>query len=221
MDATPSGRALGILYAEDFGQPPPSPTPEPVFAPPSLTQADIDAACIRAVQAAEIAWSGSAAERRAEALAALAASLGDARAEAAARAEEVADGLARAALGALASVLPHASRKHGDAEVRVLLHRMLPLIAAQTRVVVRVHAGLIEALQQDLAQLDDLAGQIELRPANLPPGDTRLSWDDGGLVRDSAAICAAMIDGLAQLGLVDPPSPTPHTKHEWSPALAQ
>ena len=221
MDATRPGLALGILYAEDFGRPPPPPSPKPAPATPSLTQADVDAACIRAVQAAEIAWSGSAAERRAEALAALAASVQAAQTEAAARAEAVADGIARAALGALAHVLPDAARKHGDAEVRALLRRMLPMVAAQTRVVVRVHAGMIGELQEDLAQMDDLADQIEFRPANLPPGDARLSWEDGGLVRDTAAICAAIIDGLAQLGLIDPPSPAPQPKHERSHALAQ
>lgn len=219
MNASQPARALGILYAEDFGRAPP--VPEPVRAPVALTQADIDAACIRAVQAAETAWSGSAAERRAEALAALAANLRTAQTEAAARAEAVADGIARTALSALAHALPHATRKHGDAEVRALLGRMLPMLAGQTRVVVRVHAGMIEGLTEDLAELDELAGQIELRPANLPPGDTRLSWDDGGLVRDTAAICTAMIDGLAQLGLVDPPTQAPHAQHEWSHALAQ
>ena len=40
--------------------------------------------------------------------------------------------------------------------------------------------------------------------ANLAPGDVRLAWEDGSLVRDSAAICAALQDGLARFGLTEP-----------------
>jgi hypothetical protein len=80
------------------------------------------------------------------------------------------------------------------------------LVAPSTRLVVRVHSGLIDAIGADLAAIDDtLVNQVELRPANLPPGDVRLSWDEGRLVRDTAAICTALQDGLAALGLTGAP----------------
>ena len=200
--------ASGILYAEDFGRvsraPPPAPPPKPAAAP-QPTQADIDAACARAVEAAEIAWSASAAERRAEALALLAAGLAEMRQNAAEHAEATAEGLARTVLGLVAGVLPAYCRAHGDAEVRALVKRLAPLVARSGRMVVRVHPSLVETLTEDLAQLDEqVAGNVEVRPANLPAGDVRLAWEDGSLVRDTAAICAALQDGLAQFGLSEP-----------------
>ena len=205
--------ALGILYAEDFGRdrnpppPRPAPAPPPPAAPRGPTQADVDAACIRAVQAAQTAWSESAAERRAEALAALAAALSDAREQDAQQAEALANGIARTVLSMLVGTLPHLCRGHGDNEVRAIMRRLAPVLARDTRLVVRVHPGLIDTLADDIATIDDsLALNIELRPANLPPGDIRIAWEDGSLARDTGAICAAMRDTLAQLGLDADPS---------------
>ena len=209
MDAHARPADLGILYAEDFGNerqkatPAAKPAPQP--SPPPITQADIDTACIRAVQAAEHAWSTGAEERRAGALSALAAGLTEARQEAARHAETVADNIAQTALSLLAGALPHFCRNHGDEEVRALMARLIPFLAPSTQLVVRVHPALIETLAADIAALDDgLTAQIELRSANLPPGDVRLSWEDGRLTRDSSAICTALQDGLAALGLINP-----------------
>ena len=203
--------ASGILYAEDFGlalrvprrapaPPPPAPT-----GPPPLTQADVDAACARAVQAAEVAWSASADERRAEALLQMAAGLDAVRQEAAQQAEAAAEALSRTVLGLVAGALPSFCRNHGDAEVRALVGRLAPLLGRAGRLVVRVHPALAEVLAADMAALEEPASShVELRPANLPPGDVRLAWEDGSLIRDSTAICAALIDELAQFGLLDP-----------------
>ncbi len=208
--------ALGILYAEDFGIDPaaaPPPPPQPP-APPSLSQADIDSACVRAVQAAERAWSASAAERRAEALAAIAEGLAQARNEAAAQTEAVIEEVARTVLSMVAGVLPHFCRNHGDAEVRALVDHLAPLLARSRRLVVRGHPGLLEQLAGDIAALDEpLAANIELRPANLAPGDVRIAWEDGSFSRDAAAICTAITDGLAQFGLLADPT------HDLSEAM--
>ena len=204
MDEYVSSPPAGILYAEDFGSPAPAPR-TPKSSPP-LTRDDVDNACIRAVQSAQNAWADHAAERRTASLEAVAAGLAEARRAAETQAESVAEGIAQVALGMVSSVLPHLCRNHGDAEVRALMRQILPLLAPSTPVVVRVHAGLIEALQADLATMpDELAANLELRPANLAAGDARLSWADGHMVRDTAAICAAVQQGLAQLGLDTPP----------------
>ncbi len=206
MDGFMSAGVAGILFAEDFGEPDPVPAgpgPEPAPLPPALTQDDVDAACIRAVRSAERAWGEGAAERRAVALEALAAGLAEARAAAAAAAEAVAEGVARAMLGVLAGVLPDLCRAHGDAEVRALLRQVLPEVGAAGPVVVRVHAGLLAALEADLAALDgDLVDRVELRAANLPPGDARLGWEHGGMVRDAAALAGTVRDCLSRLGLL-------------------
>jgi len=204
--------ANGILYAEDFGldlqvrrAPAASRPPAPPPAPPALTQADVDEACVLAVQAAQAAWTASAQERRAEALAILAARLDEVRQDAAQLAEAAADELARTVLSLVAGALPAYCRAHGDAEVRALVGRLAPLFGRAGRLVVRVHPGLAESLSQDLAAMDDeVAANVELRSANLAPGDLRLAWEDGALVRDTAAICAALRDGLAQFGLYEP-----------------
>lgn len=207
--------ALGILYAEDFGTGRTKPWPPPTTRPPSstppppaaLTQADIDRACIRAVQAAESAWSSGAEDRRAEALSALASNLTQARADAARHAEAVADSIARTVLTILAGLLPDLSRNHGDAEVRALLKHLVPILAPGLRLVIRVHPDLVDILAQDVATLDDtLLPHIELRPANLQPGDVRLAWEDGSLTRDAAAMVAAVHDSLKDCGLTVPPS---------------
>ena len=199
--------ALGILYAEDFGNTAPPPAAPPAALQPAagpLTSADVEAACHRAVALARTDWAASVETRRTAALETLAAGLAEAREAAEEAAEAVADGVARTALSMLAGLLPNLSRRHGDAEVRVLLQAMLPLLAAQRSVVVRVHAGLIEALEHDFAAFDEeLAARIELRPGNLPPGDARLAWEDGSLVRDAAVIHQALTDALSRLGLLE------------------
>lgn len=220
MDEFHSHGILGILYPEDFGievePPPPEPEPPP---PPPLTDADVDAACREAVAAAEAAWADSATARRTTALETLAAGLATARRDADAQAEALAEGLARTTLSMVAGALPHLCRTHGDAEVTALLHALLPALAARTRVVVRVHAGLAALLEDDLARLGDgIEDQVDLRPVNLAPGDVRLSWEGGTLHRDAATLCAAMTDALAGLGLFvpeaappsPPPTPVPH-----------
>ena len=204
MDEFHSPGILGILYAEDFGLEPELP-PDPEPAPPPLTAADMDAACSVAVAAAEAAWADCATARRTAALETLAAGLATARRDADTRAEALADGLARTTLALVAGALPHLCRTHGDTEVTALLHQLLPVLAARTRVVVRVHAALAALLEDDLARIGDgLTDQVELRPVNLAPGDVRLSWEGGTLHRDTAALCAAMTDGLARLGLFVP-----------------
>ena len=208
MQANPR-TALGILYAEDFSNdraaPKPAAKAPPPPPPPGPTQADVDAACIRAVQAAQNAWTESANERRAEALAAIASAMAEAREQDAMQAELLADGIARAALSMLAGILPHLCRKHGNAEVRATVARLAPILARSTRLVIRVHPDLIDVLASDVAAIDD-AANVELRPANLPPGDVRVAWEDGSMTRDTAAICTAMQEILAQLGLDAEPS---------------
>jgi len=51
----------------------------------------------------------------------------------------------------------------------------------------------------------ELAADIALLPTDaLAPGDLHVGWTEGALVRDTGAICRAMQDALAGLGLLDP-----------------
>ena len=236
-----SSAALGILYAEDFDAEPeqPAPAPEPAakLRPVSepqpepmpeaktaqaIPRADVNALCIRAVEAAQAAWAESAQERRTLALEALAEGLASARRDSEEAAEAVADGVARTALAMLASLLPELCKSHGDQEVRLLVKSLLPLIARTGPVVIRVRPELIELVRADIDTLNDGAFEkVELRAANLSAGNVKLSWDEGSLARDSAAIRKAIEDSLAQLGLTNAPETISSLQDAWSFAYAE
>ena len=213
MDGMAS-RFVGILYAEDFDDDPELPlpagqprAPEPA-APPSFTMADLEAAQrlagTEAVQAAQAEWERSALHDRTRSLAAIASAVAGAQGEARILADAAADGMARTMLSMLAGLLPDLCAQHGGAEVRALLRHLLPTLAQQTRIAVRVAPAVLDAVREDLALLDeDLAAVVELTAAPLTPGDARVTWTDGSLVRDQAAIRGAIAAALAELGLIE------------------
>ena len=214
MDGMAS-RFVGILYAEDFDDPelplaadlPPVSAAEP--APPSFTLADLEAAqqIARrdAVQAARAEWERSALHDRTQSLAAVASAVAGAQGEARALTDAVADGTARTMLSMLAGLLPGLCAQHGGAEVRALLRHLLPTLAQQPRIAVRVAPAVLDGVREDLALLDeDLAAAVELTAAPLTPGDARVTWTDGSLVRDQAAIRQAITAALTELGLLEP-----------------
>ncbi len=208
MDGAAS-RFVGILYAEDFDDSDASPMPEPSAAPPSFTLTDLEAAQqiarANAVQAARAEWEASALHDRTRSLAAIAAAVAEARQEARTLTETVADGAARTILSMVAGVLPDLCVQHGGAEVRALLRHLLPTLAQQPRINVRVGQAVLDGVRADLALLDeDLVAAIALTAAPLAPGDTRVTWTDGSMVRDQAAIRTAITAALTELGLLEP-----------------
>jgi len=208
MDGMAS-RFVGILYAEDFDDPQLPPMPEREPAAPSFTLDDLEAAQniarADAVQAARAEWEQSALYDRTQSLAAIASALANARQEARVLADKVADGATRAILSVVAGLLPDLCARHGGAEVRVLLRRLLPTLTQQPRIAVRVGSAILEGVREDLALLDeDLAATVVLTAAPLAPGDARVTWTDGSLVRDQAAMRAAITAALTELGLLEP-----------------
>jgi hypothetical protein len=197
-----------LLYEEDFDAPPPAPPPEPASeveappGPPPITPADVELACAEAVATARTLWARELDAERLDAVRALAAGLDRLQGEVAAQVERVAEPLARAVLGMVAAALPELCRAHGEAEARALLRRVAPIVAGSGPLVVRAHASMLEGLRGELAELDeDVLARVELRAATLPPGDLRLSWPDGSVSRDAAALRAAIADELCILGL--------------------
>ncbi len=215
MDGMAS-RFAGILYAEDFDDDPePLPpadlprAPEPEPPPPSFTLDDLEAAQriarTEAVQAARAEWERSALHDRTQSLAAIASAVAGVQGEARTLADAAADGLARTILSVLAGLLPELCARHGAAEVRALLRHLLPTLGQQPRIAVRVAPAVLDGVREDLALLDeDLAAAVELIAAPLTPGDARVTWTDGSLVRDQAAIRHAMTSALTELGLLEP-----------------
>ena len=208
MDGMASG-FVGILYAEDFDDPQLAPLPEAAPTPPTFTSDDLEAARqmarIDAVQAARAEWESSALHDRTKSLVAIAGALADAQREAGVLIDTVADGVARAILSVLAGLLPSFCARHGGAEVRALLRHLLPTLAQQPRIAVRVSPSILDGVREDLALLDeDLAACVVLTAAPLLPGDARVAWTDGSLVRDQAAIRVAVSAALTELGLLEP-----------------
>ena len=212
MDSLAPG-FVSILYAEDFDDevppPPPEPPTEPEPAPPSYTQGELEAAqqaaCADAVQAARAEWERSALHGRTQSLAAIAAALAGAQGEADALAEAVAEDTARTVLSVLAGLLPDLCARHGAAEVRALLRHLLPTLAQQPRIAVRVAPAALDGVREDLALLDEeILAAITLTAAPLAPGDARVTWTDGSLTRDQAATRRTISAALSELGLLDP-----------------
>lgn len=200
----------GILYAEDFDEPalpPPVPAPEPpepTFCSGELAEAR-RAAAEAAVAQARMEWERSDAHSRSLALCAIAADLTAAQEAGRQLAEAAANGTVRAILSLAAGLLPAYCARHGDAEVRNLLRHLLPTLVREPRITVRVGPAIAGAVRTDLASMDDdLASRVSVTAVDgLSPGDARVAWADGSLVRDAHAIHAAMVDALAGLGLVD------------------
>jgi len=211
---------FGILYAEDFDDPQPPSTPEPEPPPRSYTPAELEAAPhsagADAVRAARAEWDQSALHDRTQSLSAIAAALAGSQHEARLLAETVADGAVRTILSVLDGLLPDLCARHGAAEVRALLRHLLPTLSQQPRVAVRVSTAVIDSVRNDLALLDDdVAASIVLTTAALLPGDARVTWTDGSLVRDETAIRAAIASALTELGLLEPAT-TPTNKRSMA-----
>ena len=200
---------LGVLYAEDFDEDGSAPaaahtTAELEVIDPVFTAAELDAARAEARQAGRAEAEHGLAGSRNHMLSVLVAGLSDARESARAVAETVADGTAQCILSALAACLPALCEQHGAAELRALVRALLPALSQEPRVTVRVNPHMLSAMQAEIATLDtDAANCVHLIPTDaVPPGDARIGWADGSVVRDAARARAAFQDGLALLGLL-------------------
>ncbi len=121
-------------------------------------------------------------------------------------AEDAAEALAQAVLSIVAAALPNLCARHGEGEARAMLMALLPSLAAEPRITVRVSVHSADAVAADLATLDpELAVLVQLVPTEaLPLGDVRVSWENGVCQRNGAETCAAVRRVLAPLGLLLP-----------------
>ena len=209
IDPDEKSMFLGILYAEDFDSPnevsePVSKTVEPVFTLIELEAAQAAASC-EAVLIARASWEAGASNLRAQLLGQVAASITASQDSVRVMAEELATETAKAVLAVLAGLLPHFCRSHGDAEMRAMLRHLLPQLAQQPRVIVRVHPVALDGVRQDLSELDSeiTAGVTVMTLDTLGRDDVRVGWANGAIRRDGDAIAAALSAGLIELGLIE------------------
>ena len=205
--------AIGILYAEDFDDEvavhqfsvvAELDPPDPMF-----TAAELDHARLAAAEAAR-AETMAAAELtalhgRGAALAGISEGLARLTEDVGAELERATDELARTVLGMLCAALPSLMDKTASRELSALLHRLLPGLHAEKQVTVRMNPHAAGAIGSDLEQLDEQTrARIVLVPTDaLAPGDLRVSWHEGRLLRDTAAIHNAAQQILASVGVAE------------------
>lgn len=227
----------GVLYAEDFdlldfeampaglaaaaaASMSVAPQAPETTAVAALTEADLEETRLLAraegAAAAMAAADQQAAQSGRRAMDALAASLGDARAEGARLAEEHAEAIARLVLSTLAANLPATCARHGEAEARALVRALLPHLSAEPQVVIRCSPHDADGMRAELARLGpDAPAAAQVVPTDaVVPGDVRVTWQGGGATRDARRAWAAVHEALAPLGLLDadavaagPPAP--------------
>ena len=116
----------------------------------------------------------------------------------------------------LAKLYPVLAERHGLAEMEALLTACLTRLNDEPRVVVRIADGLYDALDERLSQITRQSGFegkfVLLSEPDLPSGDLRVEWADGGAERDTAA-AAAEIDEILDRALGDGSAPA-HTSDE-------
>lgn len=105
------------------------------------------------------------------------------------------------ALAVCRKVLPASYRETGAREITDLITALLPQLASQPALLLRVHGDLTDcvesALQPVLADAG-LTGRLRVQgDAALAPGDCRIEWTGGGLSRSWADLWQA-IEGLAR-----------------------
>jgi hypothetical protein len=212
-----------VLFAEDFDDRAPPPAPEPEPEEPEVIEPVFSAAPLVAARAAGHADGVSAGLAQAEAghrqavrvaLQALAEQLGDARAAAREVVEATAEALARTLLGTLCAALPTLCARHGETELREILHAVLPSLTHEARVTVQISPTLVTAVGSEIATLGhDLASIVIVQESEeLLPGDVRISWHHGAANRDTRAILAEIDAALGGLGLpaaLPPPAAAP------------
>lgn len=206
-------QAPRVLFEEDFAPrplrkaappPPPPPPPEPSFTAAELEEAR-RAAFREGKDAGRTAARAEAEAAGQAALAAIAAGFGTAAAEAEAAREQAAEAAVRLVLGALDALHPALSERLAEADIAAMVQALLPQLAGEPRLAIRLCPPLVETLGPRLAALAEQAGfrgEVSLRadPAIAPDG-AAVSWSAGAALRDPAGLRSALLASLEPLGL--------------------
>jgi len=103
-----------------------------------------------------------------------------------------------AASQALARAFPAFARAHGDDEVLATIRDALASAFDEPRLVIRLAEADFERIEPNLAEVAQRAGYpgrlVTLDDGEIAPGDVRVEWADGGVIRDAGR----MTDAIAQ-----------------------
>jgi flagellar assembly protein FliH len=192
------------IVAEDL---PPPPPPAPTFSEEELQAAVAEArkTALAEGQAKGKADATAQAERQAAtALTAIGQHFAKIDGEVKAAAEQLRETSLELSLAMVRRLFPEFARRHGLEEVKELLGRCLDNLRTEPRFTVKVASGQAEALKAEvdaLAQSRGFEGRIAVAAEeNLKPGDCRIEWSQGGMIRSAdetwKAIEAAMEQAL-------------------------
>jgi flagellar assembly protein FliH len=197
---------VSTLFDEDFDVRLVAPEPEviePVFSADELATAR-DAAWHEGQAAGLEAAAASEAASTRQALEAIATQIKANHDEALALAEQTAEGIARLLLDSLAAAFPALCSHYGEAEVRAIMHFVLPSLTQEPAITVRAHPHTAPALAQEIDSLDpDIAARVQIVTCDaMQPGDVRVTWHNGSAVRDAAGLWDQVAAVLAPAGLL-------------------
>jgi flagellar assembly protein FliH len=134
----------------------------------------------------------------------LATGIADSRAGAREAAMAAAESMAKLMLTMLNLCLPALCKHHAAAELSALAKIILPGLIDEPKIVVRVNPQMVPVMEAEVAALDfELAERIHLLPTDaVAPGDARISWGDGSVIRDAGSARRMVEDALASMGLL-------------------
>ncbi|HEY1935936.1 MAG TPA: hypothetical protein VGG99_28350 [Acetobacteraceae bacterium] len=195
------------VFGEDFDAAPPPPEPEVIE--PTFSAAEVEAARTeafesgRAAALAEAAAADHATIR--ELVTRIAEHLRDARDAASDVATRCAEAVARVLLDSLSVALPALCARHGDAELAAVMATLLPALAQEPAITVRVHPHHAAALGHEIERLDpDVATRCRvIGAAAMSPGDLQVAWRNGNATREVAKLWEQVAEALGATGLLD------------------
>jgi hypothetical protein len=107
-------------------------------------------------------------------------------------------------LESVATALPALCADYGEAEVRAVMRIVMPGLAQEPSVTIRVHPRLLGPVQQELGRLDpDLSARVRMVPTDtMARGDVRITWQDGSAERNAAKLRDSISDILRSAGFL-------------------
>jgi hypothetical protein len=137
-------------------------------------------------------------------LARIAVQLDTARDEAARIADQAAEAIAHLLLDCFATAFPALCERHGDREVRAILHAVLPPLRQEPKITIRVDPVSAGPIVHEITRLDpDLLSRVDVISTDtMQGGDLRITWRNGSAVRDTGTLWREVSDILAPAGLL-------------------
>ncbi len=216
------------MFDRDFGpHRPAAPKPEqpaavaeavaealPPPPPPMFTEDEINLARESAFEEGRRRGGAEAAEatetRVAQALATIAGAVGDLARRQEEANDEAARNAVRVAFAAVRKVLPAACETYAFEEAAHVVEEVIGHVLDEPRIIVRVAAGLVEAVRgrlEAVAEAHGFEGRVVVQAdARQGVGDCRVEWTDGGAERDQARLLAD-VDAAVERALAPPERP--------------